>query len=176
MDSDFTPIAVAYLALGSNLGDRVAMIESAIARLDAHDAIEVTARATLIETAPMYVEEQPPFLNSCVAVATTLTPHALLDVCLAVEAELGRVRLTDKGPRTIDIDVVLFGDRVIDDARLTVPHPGLLERRFVLDPLLEIAPTVRFPPTGRPLSEERQRADHDRPHHPVDEERDVPQQ
>lgn len=176
MDKNFTPIAVAYLALGSNLGDRRAAIDAACAALDAHEAIEVVARATPIETAPMYLEEQPTFLNICVCVHTTLTPHELLDACLAIEAQLGRIRRVDKGPRTIDIDIVLFGDVMLEDARLTIPHPGLLERAFVLDPLLEIAPLLRYPPTGRLLSEERHRADHDRPDDAVEHKRDVPQQ
>lgn len=151
MSEDLITTRVAYLALGSNLGDRERHIVDAIERLDAIAEVEVFATAASIVTPAMYVEG-PDFLNTCVGIRTSLEPHALLDVCLQIEESLGRVRTVDKGPRTIDIDIVLFGDVVLDDERLTIPHPGMLERNFVLVPLAEIAPDVVHPLEGAQLS------------------------
>ncbi len=136
-------MADAYLSLGSNLGDGAAILDDAVRRLEATPAIRVLARSSLYRTPPWGKLDQPPFLNAALRVATDLAPHALLARCLAVETELGRVRAERWGPRLIDIDILTMDDQVVADERLTLPHPHLLARAFVLVPLLEIAPDLR---------------------------------
>ena len=132
-----------YLGLGSNLGDRRAQLQAAADALPAH-GVRVTGSSSLYETDPVGdVLDQPDFLNACLRVETALGPEALLDAVKAVERELGRVQAGEAGyvrhgPRPIDVDVLLLGDRVLRSDRLELPHPGLLERRFVLIPLLEL--------------------------------------
>ena len=133
----------AYIGLGSNLGDREATIEAAIAALPG-----VVAVSRLRETAPVGVLDQPPFLNGAAALATTLTPSELLGKLLAIERELGRERRERWGPRTIDLDLLLYGDAEVDEPGLTVPHPRLHERRFVLEPLHELDPELVVPGRG----------------------------
>jgi 2-amino-4-hydroxy-6-hydroxymethyldihydropteridine diphosphokinase len=132
----------AYLGLGSNLGDKTAMVEEALALLDAHPHISVLARSGLYRTPPWGDTNQDWFLNAAALVETDLPPHDLLEACLGVERRLGRVRERKWGPRSIDIDVLVYGDARVADATLTLPHPFLLERAFVLKPLLEIAPDL----------------------------------
>lgn len=136
----------AYLSLGSNLGDRAANLRSAHRRLT--ELGKVIARSSLYETEPVEVERaQPWFVNCVVAVETELMAKQFHSRTLAIEQALGR-RRTDKdkrGPRTIDIDIVLFGNAIVKSPALTIPHPGLERRRFVLEPLVEIAPDVRHP-------------------------------
>ena len=147
-------MATVYIGLGSNLGDREATIRAAVDRLRAHPQIKVTAESSLIETAPVGGPAgQPTFLNGAAALETDLEPDALLDVLKGIERDLGRRPRTRWGPREIDLDVLLYGDRVIETARLTVPHPRLAQRRFVLAPLSEIAPDARDPVTGRTVRE-----------------------
>ena len=137
----------AYIGLGANLGDREATIRRAVELLGAEPGIELVAVSTLRETDPVGYADQPPFLNGAVAVETELEPRALLDRLLAVERELGRVRdeVLRYGPRTIDLDLLLYGDRLVDEPGLAVPHPRLAERRFALEPLHELDPTLRLP-------------------------------
>lgn len=130
----------AYLALGSNLGDKAGFIAAAVARLDATPGLAVVARSGLYRTLPWGDTDQDWFLNAALCVRTTLAPHALLDACLAVEAALGRVRTRRWGPRAIDVDVLAYEGVQLCDARLTLPHPLMPERAFVLTPLAEIAP------------------------------------
>jgi 2-amino-4-hydroxy-6-hydroxymethyldihydropteridine diphosphokinase len=132
-----------YLSLGSNLGDRAANLETAIQHLG--ELGVVTARSSLYETEPVEVERQPWFLNCAVALETELMPKQFLSRVLAIEQKMGRRRTQTKGPRTIDIDLLLFGGSVVDTLALTIPHPAMHERRFVLEPLAEIAPEVRHP-------------------------------
>lgn len=140
-----------YLSLGSNLGDRRQNIEDALDRLAA-ERIQVTRRSSFYETEPQDVKEQPWFLNLVAACQTTLFPLQLLAILLRVEREGGRIRgNTPKGPRVIDLDILLYGSRVIESPRLTIPHPRMLQRRFVLEPMLEIAPALRHPATKQPL-------------------------
>jgi len=137
----------AYLSLGSNLGDRAANLRAALAQLDV--AGQVLAVSALYETQPVDVPDQSWFLNCVAAVETEKTPRELLQLVLQIEAEMGRLRMRKQGPRNIDIDVVLFGDRVVDEPGLRIPHPELQKRRFVLEPLVEIAPEARHPELGK---------------------------
>jgi len=137
----------AYLSLGSNLGDRAANLREAVAQLGA--AGRLLAVSSLYETQPVDVPDQPWFLNCVAAIATDKTPRELLRLALQVEAAMGRLRMTEKGPRKIDIDVVLFGDRVVDEPGLKIPHPAMHQRRFVLEPLVEIAPEASHPELGK---------------------------
>lgn len=135
----------AYLALGSNIGDREGYIKKAVELLKAHPQIRVLAVSPLYNTAPVGFIDQPDFLNGAVAVDTVLMPHELLDVCLGIEKRLGRVRTVRWGPRTIDIDLLLYDDLVINDEDLALPHPRMHERAFVLQPLCDIAPDAVHP-------------------------------
>jgi 2-amino-4-hydroxy-6-hydroxymethyldihydropteridine diphosphokinase len=135
----------AYLGLGSNLGDRLATLQDAIVRLDAEPGIVIARCSRVWETEPVGGPEQGDFLNAVVQADVDLSPLDLLAACHRVEAALGRVRDVRWGPRTIDIDILLIGDRAIDEPDLTVPHPRLHERAFVLMPLLELEPDPRLP-------------------------------
>ncbi|KAI4728675.1 folic acid synthesis protein [Aureobasidium sp. EXF-10728] len=130
----------AYIALGSNVGNRLDMIEKACLALDQDPDIKITRTSSLYETEPMYVEDQARFLNGACEIETTLEPMPLLDRLQAIENELGRVKLIDKGPRSIDLDILLYEDQTIDTERLKVPHISMLEREFVLRPLCDIIP------------------------------------
>ena len=130
----------ACLGLGGNLGDPQAAMASLLHALDAHEACMVTAVSGLYRTPPWGVTDQPDFLNCCVAVSTSLTPRALLALCLSLERDLKRVRDRRWGPRTIDADILLYGNQTIAEEGLTIPHPRMAERAFVLVPLGEIAP------------------------------------
>jgi 2-amino-4-hydroxy-6-hydroxymethyldihydropteridine diphosphokinase len=139
----------AYVALGANLGDRERTLREALEALGAEDGIEVVAVSTLRETEPVGVGEQPRFLNGAAELETTLTARDLLDRLLAVEQRFGRVRVAGgHGPRTLDLDLLLYGDELIDEPGLTVPHPRLHERGFVLEPLAELAPGLVVPGRG----------------------------
>ena len=139
-----SPAVTAYLLLGSNLGDRAALLRDAQAHL-ANAAGPVVAASALYETAAWGREDQPAFLNQALAVHTSLSPESLLAECLATEQRAGRQRLEHWGSRTLDVDILLFGDAIIDRPDLVVPHPRLAERRFALLPLDEIAGAVRHP-------------------------------
>ena len=141
-----------YLSLGSNLGDREKYLREAISRLQDMGVIrEVSA---FYETQPVEVQgEQPWFLNCAVAMETELMPLEFLGRLLAVEQSMGRVRTEPKGPRTIDIDIIFFGDDVLDTPELTVPHPAMHQRRFVLEPLAEIASAFVHPVLKRTVRE-----------------------
>jgi 2-amino-4-hydroxy-6-hydroxymethyldihydropteridine diphosphokinase len=136
----------AYVGLGANLGDREGTLREAVAALAAEEGIDVVAVSTLRETEPVGVGEQPLFLNGAAALETTLEAGELLDRLLAVEQRFGRVRVPDEhGPRTLDLDLLLYGDEHIEEPGLTVPHPRLHERRFVLEPLAELDPGLVIP-------------------------------
>lgn len=139
----------AYVGLGANVGPREVTILRAVELLAAADGVSVVAVSQLRETEPVGVVDQPAFLNAAVAVDTSLDARALLDVLLAIERELGRVRTERWGPRTIDLDLLVFGDETIDEPGLRVPHPRLGERRFALEPLAELAPDLVVPGLGR---------------------------
>jgi 2-amino-4-hydroxy-6-hydroxymethyldihydropteridine diphosphokinase len=136
----------AYIGIGANLGDREATIREAIRLL----GDEVVAVSQLRETEPWGYEEQPRFLNGAVLLETERPPRQLLDRLLEVERELGRVREGPRyGPRAIDLDLLLYGDEVVDEPGLEVPHPRLHERAFALEPLLDLDPDVAIPGRGR---------------------------
>jgi 2-amino-4-hydroxy-6-hydroxymethyldihydropteridine diphosphokinase len=142
----------AYVGLGGNLGDRRALLDAAVDVLRREPGIEVVAVSSYRETEPVGVVDQPPFLNGAVAVETTLAARELLDRLLAVERSLGRMRESEErhGPRTIDLDLLLYGAETVDEPGLTVPHPRLAERAFALEPLVELDPALTLP-DGRSL-------------------------
>lgn len=132
----------AALGLGGNLGDPVAAFATALRALDAHSAIAVLRLSTVWRTAPWGKLDQPEFLNMAALVETSLTPRALLAFCLDLERQAGRERGERWGPRTLDIDILSYGDEAIDEPGLQLPHPRIAERAFVLAPLAEIAPAM----------------------------------
>ena len=140
----------AYIALGSNLGDREKTIRGAVAALEADPDIAVVAVSTLIDTEPVGVVDQPRFLNGVAALDTDLSARQLLDVLLDVERRFGRLRdgAVPQGPRTLDLDLLLYGDDEIDEPGLRVPHARMHEREFVLGPLEELAPSLEVPGKG----------------------------
>jgi 2-amino-4-hydroxy-6-hydroxymethyldihydropteridine diphosphokinase len=144
---------LAYLSLGSNVGDREAHLREALARLSA--AGRVVAMSAFYETEPVEFTRQPWFLNCAVALETSHTPQQLMTAILRIEEEMGRRRVQKKGPRSIDIDILLFDDTIIDSTDLTIPHPALHQRRFVLEPLAEIAPEVLHPAIKKTIRELR---------------------
>jgi len=147
-------LARAFIGLGSNLGDREATLREALRRLDAVEGIAVVAVSSFRETDPVGKVEQPRFVNAAAELETSLAPRELLDRLLEAELALGRDRTKEErwGPRTLDLDLLLYGDVTIDEPGLEVPHPRLPERAFVLEPLLELDPDLRLP-DGRPLRE-----------------------
>jgi 2-amino-4-hydroxy-6-hydroxymethyldihydropteridine diphosphokinase len=139
----------AYVGLGSNMGDRERMLWGAIHMLTFNPEVEVVAVSSIRETDPVGFEDQPRYLNAAAAIDTELGPRALLDLLLSIERELGRTREGPRfGPRTIDLDLLLYGDEVVAEPGLTVPHPRLHERRFVLEPLAELVPDLTVPEKG----------------------------
>jgi 2-amino-4-hydroxy-6-hydroxymethyldihydropteridine diphosphokinase len=140
----------AFIGLGGNLGEVKARLEAAIDAIDALPGVTVTARSRFFRTPPWGNVSQPDFINAAVEVSTTLEPRALLDALLSIEREAGRVRDGERwGPRTLDLDLLAYADAVIDDDRLSVPHPRIADRAFVLLPLADIAADVVLPGLGR---------------------------
>lgn len=135
-------MSAAYLGLGSNVGDKAAMIEAAVTHLVAEPGIRLTARSSDYRTPPWGDTDQDWFLNAAIGIETELTPHALLETCLSVETAMGRVRKRRWGPRIIDIDVLSYAEAEVSDERLVLPHRFVRERAFVLVPLAEIAPDL----------------------------------
>lgn len=142
----------AFLSLGSNIGDRRQNLHRAIELLETAD-MRVVRRSSLYDTEPQDMRNQPWFLNTVMQVETSLFPKQLLARIHKVERELGRKRVVPKGPRTIDIDILLYGNSIIKTADLEIPHPRFSERRFVLEPLCEIAPDLRHPITRQTVRE-----------------------
>ncbi len=143
-------MALAYIALGSNLGDRLATLRAAVAEIAAFGA--VLAWSSVYETAPVGYAEQPPYLNAVVALETELTPLALLAGLHEIERRHGRVRSFLNAPRTLDLDILLYDDRMVDESDVTIPHPRMHERGFVLVPLTEIAPDTVVPGRGETVA------------------------
>lgn len=141
-----------YIGLGSNLGDRAAQLDDALARMEAQH-IKILRASSRYETAPQDVTSQPWFLNMVVEAETRFFPRQLLNILLRIERDMGRVRRLAKGPRIIDLDLLLYGSAIVNAPELTVPHPSLPERRFVLEPLAELAPALRHPILRRTVRE-----------------------
>ncbi|MGH8618226.1 MAG: 2-amino-4-hydroxy-6-hydroxymethyldihydropteridine diphosphokinase, partial [Burkholderiales bacterium] len=139
----------AVLALGANLGDAPATVEAAIGALDRLPSTRLITRSSLYRTAPVGYAEQPDFINAVAIVETALAPRALLDALLALERTQGRTRSFANAPRTLDLDILLYGSQTVQESGLTIPHPRMHERAFVLVPLAEIAPDTDIPGHGR---------------------------
>jgi 2-amino-4-hydroxy-6-hydroxymethyldihydropteridine diphosphokinase len=152
-------MATVYLGLGSNLGDRAAHLRAAVAALRA-GGVRIDGLSRIYESPPMGPIEQGPFLNAAVRGETDLSPHELLQLALAVEAAAGRVREVRWGPRTLDVDVLWYSGVQLDEPGLTVPHPGLAERAFVLRPLADLSPALVLP-DGRTVAEALEALDYD---------------
>ena len=146
---------LAYLSLGSNLGNREQNLRDAIGRLESVGTVRSVS--SIYETEPVEFTDQPMFLNCAVALETSASPDQLMVQLLEIEKAMGRVRIQKKGPRIIDLDLLLFGDQVGSTPAVTIPHPAMHQRRFVLEPLAEIAPATKHPTlkkTARELLEE----------------------
>lgn len=141
----------AYIALGSNMGDRFGYLTQAILLLESHEKIEVVNTSSIYETDPVGYTDQDQFLNMAIQVKTSLEPVELLDTCLDIELKLGRKREIKWGPRTLDLDILLYNHENIETEKLTIPHPRMRERAFVILPLLEMDPDLTLPNTGEPL-------------------------
>ena len=139
----------AVLALGANLGDAAAAVEAAFGALDRLPSTRLLARSSLYRTAPVGFADQPDFINAVAVVETSLAPRALLDALLDLEHAQGRTRTFLNAPRTLDLDILLYGAHTVHEPGLTIPHPRLHERAFVLVPLAEIAPDTEVPGQGR---------------------------
>jgi 2-amino-4-hydroxy-6-hydroxymethyldihydropteridine diphosphokinase len=140
-----SPPVTAYVGLGSNLGDRRELIHRGVAALGAVESVRVVAESPLYETEPVGGPPQPKYLNGVVEVQCRLSAQELVDALHRIEAALGRTRARKNEPRTMDLDLLLFGGTILDENMLTVPHPRMHERWFVLKPLADIAPDVRHP-------------------------------
>ena len=141
-----------FIGIGSNEGDRFEMISKAVRMLTANPAIHVTQMAPIIETEPVGGPPQGPFLNTVVEIETALAPRVLLQALQAIEQQLGRVPSKERwGPRPIDLDLLLYDDRCIEEAGLIIPHPRMHERLFVLQPLAQLAPEVVHPKLGQSI-------------------------
>lgn len=135
----------AYLGLGANLNAPLAQLQFAIEQLDQHEQIALTACSSMYASKPMGPQDQPDYVNAVIAVATSLAPETLLDVCQSIEDATGRVRGRRWGERTLDIDILVYDQLVCNTPRLCIPHPGIEQREFVLIPLAEIAPQLSLP-------------------------------
>lgn len=141
-------MSTAYIALGANLGDPVATVNAAFAALATLPQTRLEAISALYRTAPVGITEQPEFINAAARLDTDLAPEALLDALLAIEQQFGRIRGERNGPRTLDLDVLLYDDLVLHTERLTLPHPRLHLRAFVLYPLADVGPDLIIPGRG----------------------------
>ncbi len=144
--------AIAYIALGSNLDDPAAQVRAGFAALDRLPQTRLAARSSLYASAPVGFLDQPEFVNAVACIETGLAPRELLDQLIAIERAHGRVRAFPNAPRTLDLDIVLYGARAVREPGLTIPHPRMLERAFVMVPLAELAPDAMLP-DGRRIAQ-----------------------
>lgn len=142
-------MSLAYIALGANLGDPAATVNAAFAALDQLPESRLLAKSALYRTAPVGIADQPEFVNAAALIDTTLAPEALLDALLGIEQTFGRIRAERNGPRTLDLDLLLYDELTLATPRLTLPHPRLHLRAFVLQPLADLAPDLAIPGRGR---------------------------
>ena len=140
-----------FLGLGSNLGDREVHLQRAIALLEEDECVQIKKKSTVIETEPIGHIEQGAFLNQVIQIETSYEPYSLLQKCLKIEQSSGRIREDKWGPRTLDIDILFFGETVLQSDGLKIPHPEASNRAFVLLPLAEIAPTFQHPVSGQQM-------------------------
>jgi 2-amino-4-hydroxy-6-hydroxymethyldihydropteridine diphosphokinase len=145
-------VKTVFIALGSNLGDRAANLQQAREKMESGE-LRILRASSLYETEPRGLRDQPCFLNQVVEARTTLLPRQLLSRLLKIEREMGRKRTVPNGPRNIDLDILLHGTAVVTTPGLEIPHPRMTERRFVLEPLNELAPELRHPQTRRSIRE-----------------------
>lgn len=143
-------MATACVGIGSNLGDREAHVREAMLRLEQADC-RILKVSSFIETEPWGLSDQPPFLNGALIIATGMSPEALLSLAKAIEKAMGREESVRWGPRIIDLDILLYDDLIMQSNALTIPHPHMQERHFVLQSLAEIAPEIRHPVLGRTI-------------------------
>lgn len=135
---------IAYIGIGSNLGDRIQNCESAIQKMNAHPSIKVTKKSSWLETDPVGYLNQGKFINGAIEIQTSLSPHSLLKTLQTIENEMGRVRTVKWGPRVIDLDILLYDDLMIDTPELKIPHLYIQDREFVKKPLLDLNPHLNF--------------------------------
>lgn len=145
-------MSLAYIGLGSNLGQPLAQVRVAIEELQQIDGLGLVTVSPLYASSPMGPQDQPDYINAVAIVETSLSPHDLLKKLQNLEQQHGRQRIRHWGERTLDLDILLFDQQILDDADLTLPHPGLAERNFVIYPLADIAPDIEIPGLG-PLSQ-----------------------
>ncbi len=143
---------LAYIGLGANLGDPAVQLRQALTRLSRIEGVRILQVSSFYRTPPVGVLDQPWFINAAVKVATALEPEALLDTLLKIEADLGRIRTSRWGPRLVDLDLLLYNDEIMTTPKLTLPHPEMHRRAFVLIPLAEIAPQAYHPGLGQTVS------------------------
>ncbi len=141
-------MSLAYIGLGSNLDQPLAQVREAINELQQTDGLKLVAVSPLYASSPMGPQDQPDYINAVAAVETSLSPHDLLKKLQNLEQQHGRQRLRHWGERTLDLDILLYGQQILDDAELTLPHPGVAERNFVVYPLADIAPDIEIPGQG----------------------------
>ena len=135
---------IAYIGIGSNLGDRIQNCETAVQKINTHPSIKVTKKSSWIETDPVGYLNQGKFINGAIEIETSLTPHQLLKTLQTIENEMGRIRTIKWGPRIIDLDILLYDEEIIQIPRLIIPHPGLKERDFIQKSLLELNSKLQF--------------------------------
>lgn len=140
-------MAIVYIGLGSNMGDREQNLGKAVHALVSHPLIRILKQSSILETEPVDYLDQPRFLNTIIVIDTSLSPHKLLETTRGIEMELGRKMTIPKGPRTIDLDILLYGDIILKTADLTIPHPGIKNRPFITQHLVELNPELVDPVT-----------------------------
>ncbi|MFB5284844.1 2-amino-4-hydroxy-6-hydroxymethyldihydropteridine diphosphokinase [Peribacillus sp. Hz7] len=144
---------IAYLSIGSNIGNRLATFHEALRLLDSNKLVKVVSSSSLYETDPVGYTDQDCFLNAVIKVFTSLSPEELLQTCLSIETKLGRKREIRWGPRTLDLDILLYNQENIETESLSVPHPRMQERAFVIVPLLELDPDIKLPNVNASLND-----------------------